>query len=779
MDETDRALAAEESPFARAADGFLVRDTPATRRDLTAPVVGLRIDGELVTDWPDGGGPITRAVPLTDELGQPVHGPDGLVVPRATTIYDVIARGRGAADNPVPVLCHQPHLRPVAACRVCSVLVMKATDRRPPAKLFPACQHRVESGMVVHTAASAVEVEWRNARRPAGEVVGGLVRTLAELLVTDHLPDYHPGAARPHHELWAVAARLGVPPPGRFPLPLAPKGRPGAGPADASSPFIAVDHAACILCDRCSRGCGDVRRNHVIGRTGKGYDTRVGFDLDDPMGESSCVRCGECAVWCPTDALTITRPLDAAAVGAVPAAELAAHPLFGRLPYKLLDWLRGAVVRRRVGRGGVLFREGEYGSSAFLLESGSVAVEIRAPAGRVRAVRGRSWWDRVRGRSFLERLEPGPAARPVRTDAGVSLSGGQRSVTVTATGGVRFLGETACLNNYPYGSTATAVEPVVVLEVRRNVLLALLRHPDTRRVINENFRNTALAEFVRGLPLAAPLTGEQVAAARAAAEFVRVAPGQTIYTPGEPAADVFLVRVGFVRLTTAHPDGCAHDYVGPGGLLGIEPGPTRPAAAALDHVELIRFPATVIAPALRAAPPPPPPPAPDATLDSFLERGLFHARSLLVLDLNKCTRCDECTKACADTHGGVTRLIREGLRFENFLVATSCRSCLDPTCMVGCPVDAIHRQGDREIRVADHCIGCGLCERSCPYGNIRMSPVPGSAGDRKAVNCDLCAGLVGEAGEPNCVYACPHDAAHRYNGTELFRLAAAARGADR
>ena len=62
-------------------------------------------------------------------------------------------------------------------------------------------------------------------------------------------------------------------------------------------------------------------------------------------------------------------------------------------------------------------------------------------------------------------------------------------------------------------------------------------------------------------------------------------------------------------------------------------------------------------------------------LGDFLKQGLMNAQSLLVLDLEKCTRCDECTKACADAHDGVTRLIREGLRFDKYLVASSWRSC--------------------------------------------------------------------------------------------------------
>jgi formate dehydrogenase major subunit len=81
---------------------------------------------------------------------------------------------------------------------------------------------------------------------------------------------------------------------------------------DLSSPVIAVDHQACILCDKCIRGCNDIQSNEVIGRTGKGYRTRIGFDLNQPMGSSTCVSCGECAAICPTGALTnkpITLPL--------------------------------------------------------------------------------------------------------------------------------------------------------------------------------------------------------------------------------------------------------------------------------------------------------------------------------------------------------------------------------------------------------------------------------------------------------------------------------------
>jgi Fe-S-cluster-containing hydrogenase component 2 len=146
----------------------------------------------------------------------------------------------------------------------------------------------------------------------------------------------------------------------------------------------------------------------------------------------------------------------------------------------------------------------------------------------------------------------------------------------------------------------------------------------------------------------------------------------------------------------------------------------------------------------------------------------MEAQSLLILDLEKCTRCDDCVRACADAHDGVTRLIREGLRFDKYLVATSCRQCRDPLCMIGCPVGSIRRRNSLEVIIEDWCIGCGLCAKNCPYGNINMhafNAAPGRANViHKATSCDLCT----DHAEPSCVYACPHDAAHRVEPNTFF-----------
>jgi CRP-like cAMP-binding protein/Fe-S-cluster-containing dehydrogenase component len=159
------------------------------------------------------------------------------------------------------------------------------------------------------------------------------------------------------------------------------------------------------------------------------------------------------------------------------------------------------------------------------------------------------------------------------------------------------------------------------------------------------------------------------------------------------------------------------------------------------------------------------------SLGSFLEQELMQGQNLLLLDLNKCTRCDECVKACQKTHDdGVTRLIRDGLRFENYLVATSCRACLDPLCMTRCPVGSIRRKDTLDIVIEDWCIGCGNCANDCPYGNINVVEVASTSRKQKAeprpkaVVCDLCADFA----EPNCVRACPHDAAIRVEPKTFF-----------
>src|SRR6516162_513450 len=692
-------------------------------------------------------------------------------VPAGTTVFDA-ARVHGIA---IPTLCHLQNQTPVGVCRVCVV----DTGARV---LSASCVRLVEPGMKVSTNSQKVLA----ARK-----------TLLELLMADHPSP----CARQRHsddcelETLAKQAGLGAP---RFAPRSASRG------ADDSSLAIAVDHDACILCDRCIRGCDEIKNNFVLGRMGKGYSAGIAFDLNSPMGDSTCISCGECMVSCPTGALT-NKGAAGTAISAgqgteiFEAEELLQIPVFEGVSGTFLELNRGAIDKRRFRRGEVICREGEFGSTAFYMVEGRARVSLSAPIAHVKTQGGAKGFFKRLTSTLVGREEDRRGEetrdRTIPIDASVDLSYGN-PVAELSPGDL--FGEMTCMNFYPRSATVVAESEVVAYEMLRNVLDIMLKNKAFRAQLDETYRRRALENHLRGVPMFADLSPEFIGRLKERVELQRFAPGQVIVQQGDTADSFYLVRIGFVKVSENYPGGemvlaylSRGDYFGEIGLLGG--GDRAATCTALDHVELVRisgddfrdmvakFPGIragleAVAAERRAVNQRRLQMLGSVPIDQFLSQGLMEAQSLLILDLQNCTRCDACVNACAEAHDGVTRLVRDGLRFDRYLVATSCRQCRDPLCMVGCPVGSIRRRNSLEVIVEDWCIGCGLCARNCPYGNINLHPFEVLSDDpqnpgckkalikQKATSCDLCTHLK----EPSCVYACPHDAAHRVDPKAFF-----------
>jgi Fe-S-cluster-containing dehydrogenase component len=281
-----------------------------------------------------------------------------------------------------------------------------------------------------------------------------------------------------------------------------------------------------------------------------------------------------------------------------------------------------------------------------------------------------------------------------------------------------------------------------------------------------------------------------------------------IAAEGDQPTGLLMVRSGFARVSRLH--GHGHRtlaYLGKGQVFGLaelvesyETGadvPWRSSMRAVGYVDVLRIPREVVLEAIlphckmqnakrsnRSANR-----NPQAEIETGIDPRLLEFLSdhrflngtqTMLINLDRCTRCDDCVRACAATHDNNPRFAREGPKQDQLMVAGACMHCVDPVCMIGCPTGAIGRdEATGTVRINDRtCIGCSTCANSCPYEAIRMVEirVPGGAflvdeatqqPILKATKCDFCAGqLTG----PACQNACPHDALVRVDMSDLSGL---------
>jgi len=748
-----------------------------------------------------------KTVTLTID-GKPV------TVNAGTSVWEAARRATGKT---IPALCHSHFmgLNPVGVCRVCVVDILN--KGKSGGNYAASCMRECEEGMEVLT---------------TGEKLEKTRKTLLEVLLADHPVPCEKGK-KGECDLERMGVEYGLLKPQTSAngeaagaewvtrSAFAPRDARTIKEPDKSNFSIAIDHSACILCDRCVRACADVD-NKVIGRSGKGARAAIAFDNGMKMGESDCVNCGECMINCPTGAITYSgfkfKGLeindDRGEKLLTPDEMKKELPVLeaSRVNYNFLKRSQDGVALRKFNKGEVICRQGEHGRTAFFVKSGKVNIYLNVSPDGGAAAKARQ------KEGILQRLGlfksnkqwTHPSATPLRDfvpiDAPVDLD---RAKPIATLGPGALFGEASCINHQRRSATVSAVDDdTVVIEMTRNFLDVLARNRDFRTELERIYRKRGVHSHLRGSDLFKEVDDEFLKNLAERSTLVRFRPGEVICRQNEPADAFFVIRIGHVKVEVTNDAGQTKilSYLaqsrsfGEIGLL-IEPFKRSTTCTALDDVEmikiakadfddvmgqypglreqLVRLARSYNQPKFGAAPAKPLSPEAqlhrEALLDDFFMQDIYQGQSLLVLDLERCTRCDECVKACAQTHNQITRLTRDGLRFDKYLVTTSCRSCHDPKCLTHCPVDAIHRKQGLPIIIENYCVGCHACEENCPYGNITVHEnvevvdlMTGREGiGRRAMVCDL-DNCLGEIEEPSCVYACPHNAAERIDGDKLF-----------
>lgn len=539
-----------------------------------------------------------------------------------------------------------------------------------------------------------------------------------------------------------------------------------------------------------------------------------------------------------------------------PFSQMNAEKFPKRTP--LREILRHDTSIQRYRKGEIIVRQGDYGTSAFLILSGATRVVLKPdlPLSLLgRQAPGKKGMFRTLAQLWSGRRPPESFKRAqLRQDAGVGARQyGNKEVRVFLQDLPRvldrhrtaemiagdFFGEIAALSRMPRTSTIFAEsETAELLEIRWQGLRDLMRYDDQlQQHITRIYRARALASYLYATPLFRHLSKEQLAQVAEQIEFAtygdydwsgdykRLAQSGSVRPEKEPVIvqegdypnGVVLVRAGFARVS--HKFGSGErtlNYIGAGQFFGFNEiahnwrQPQQPVnfqytLRAIGYTHLLIVPTRVmeeiVLPALPPKDLPPlistttqePSAIPDENsqtealskvgadvLEFLTENRFFNGTATMVIDLERCTRCDDCVRACASTHDNNPRFLRHGPTSGRLMIANACMHCADPVCMIGCPTGAIHRESFAGQVVINPvtCIGCQACYNNCPYDAIRMVDIRDEDGvfmvDKdskpisKATKCDLC---VENPGGPACQRACPHGALARMNLNDLHALA--------
>ncbi|HSR51560.1 MAG TPA: cyclic nucleotide-binding domain-containing protein [Acidobacteriota bacterium] len=500
------------------------------------------------------------------------------------------------------------------------------------------------------------------------------------------------------------------------------------------------------------------------------------------------------------------------------AKELREYDLFKPYSDRFLERISPDVTVASWKKGAVLFEQGSYIDLAFFVAKGEITLSFSAGAG---APAAQPIFDATR---TVARHTQGPAPQPQEPPEKTVFSSrtqvqNSNEITFLASldvdlppgdllrlGPGEVFGEIGALNGWPQSVTAQATTDCRLVQVRVPALRRMRERSEAlKERLDSVYRKRSLFRQLKVSPLFRSCPDSFLVGLAKKVDLVSCTPEEFVVEEGTPAQALYLVRSGFIKISRKLGEGRqAISYLSKGMTFGEvelllpEEEEWRSSYSSVGYSELVRIPSKDFKQVVKDFPQIETMLWEQAAarikenaagrrdlrssefLQFALEKGLVEGNSVLVIDLNHCTRCDDCVRACSETHGGLARFVREGDRYANLLIAKSCYHCQDPVCLIGCPTGAIRRADVGEVVEIreDICIGCSNCAQHCPYDAIIMHDTESTWGEDAlpkslrgqerllASKCDLC---YRSPSGPACVRNCPQGCAYRVGSVDEFR----------